>query len=1044
MTDNISSKHPEVIPFLEPIKVSRVTKDKGPLTKVMRLDPGTKELVKDSTNCWMASGTIDQVSILSPAGFAKFLRSVDRNQAMVAGTSQHSKAKIVTKKQLKKTKPQNGQNLISRTKDCIKASDGPGIILFDLDKSRPGSIGSEAALKAYSPQKLIDIIAQFHPEIAKAARVSTPSTSACIYDAEDNELRGEGTGSHIYLFVEKATDIPRYLSVVGKHLFLDGLGRIEFSRAGSLLQRTLVDLVVGSPERLDFIAGAVCEDGLIQKLPEPVVHNGEMLDTSTLPDLTPEQAVSYEATVNSLLEEAKPSQTKVLSQYIKQESTKLAAARNISIDEARQVVVSRQDRVLADDDLLYFSHLTRGITVAEVLKEGTAFHSKPLADPMEPEYDGGSKTKAIFYWNDGTPTIHSYAHGSIKYTFKQVKNEKVVWSDEDLDDFLERVKNDCGAPFESESIKKLAHMKHNEKPRFMQVRDKIKRSNNSVIITELDRDIGLFFKGGDFKSSPPPSPSLSSSYPSCESSSSDKVLHFRNTLITTDEKGKLKLVIESIAADLIAEVLHGQFAFDCTGGRWLRYTGNQWKACQQKEFDTTITELLYAGSGELGFRNSYETGIAALLQKSGRNRLVTQPVGTIPFLNGLLDMAKMKLQPMTPDNATTWVLPFNYTEEAQCPNFLDWLYIAVNKDNETILLIQAWLNALLTGRPDLQVFLHLIGPGGTGKSTFGRLVFILVGAANATTTSLKQLETNRFEAANIFGKRLVAIEEADKYGGSVSVLKSMTGQDPLRLERKNQQQQGSFIFEGQTLMMSNERLATTDYTSGIERRRITVEFTHRITQEERAAFEQRGGETALLYPEAPGIVNWALKLSPDEVTSTFKKMPERVRKANLAAARFNNPIVDWMLQNLIPAPQARTKVGTKKEYRSPLGEILFKNQDQWLYPNYLTWCQRSGREKVSLQRFSGAVADAASTYGVQTVKARESQGVKIHGLRIRGEHEDSWLNAIENEGQMKADMKSKPLNMFEMNTVKTSSSHPYTEKGVSPSNIGEDANAVYI
>lgn len=78
---------------------------------------------------------------------------------------------------------------------------------------------------------------------------------------------------------------------------------------------------------------------------------------------------------------------------------------------------------------------------------------------------------------------------------------------------------------------------------------------------------------------------------------------------------------------------------------------------------------------------------------------------------------------------------------------------------------------------------------------------------------MKQLEQNRFETAGIHGKRLVCIE-ADKYGGSVSVLKAMTGQDPLRLERKNQQQSGNFILlHHQVLVMSNERLATTDYTS---------------------------------------------------------------------------------------------------------------------------------------------------------------------------------------------------------------------------------------
>ncbi len=71
-----------------------------------------------------------------------------------------------------------------------------------------------------------------------------------------------------------------------------------------------------------------------------------------------------------------------------------------------------------------------------------------------------------------------------------------------------------------------------------------------------------------------------------------------------------------------------------------------------------------------------------------------------------------------------------------------------------------------------------------------RLAFVLVGKDNAITTKLKELESNRFETAGIYGRRLVAIEEADKYGGAVSVLKAMTGQDSLRLERKGQQQEG--------------------------------------------------------------------------------------------------------------------------------------------------------------------------------------------------------------------------------------------------------------
>ncbi|MCP4486085.1 MAG: hypothetical protein GY820_02010 [Gammaproteobacteria bacterium] len=174
-------------------------------------------------------------------------------------------------------------------------------------------------------------------------------------------------------------------------------------------------------------------------------------------------------------------------------------------------------------------------------------------------------------------------------------------------------------------------------------------------------------------------------------------------------------------------------------------------------------------------------------------------------------------------------------------------------------------------------------------------------------------------------------------------------------------------------MMSNERLATTDYTSGIERRRITVEFKRRITKEERAAWDRRGGEEAVLYKEAPGIINWALRLSREEVTDIFRAMPERVRRANLDAAMFNNPVFAWMTENLLPDPDTAVQVGTKKEYRE-YGAVFYKNSDERLYPNYLTWCQENERKSVSLQRFSASVLDAAQTQGVRAEKRRAAGG----------------------------------------------------------------------
>ena len=145
-----------------------------------------------------------------PDGFARMLRTRTTNQAIVHGISEHKEARIVTKNQVNK-QAQNGTPVIARSKKYLSYSDGPGIILFDHDKPRPLSIGSDAALKSYSPDALLDQLAKIHPAIAQAAHVATPSTSSCIYNATGDLLRGEGTGSHVYLFVKRASDIPRYL-----------------------------------------------------------------------------------------------------------------------------------------------------------------------------------------------------------------------------------------------------------------------------------------------------------------------------------------------------------------------------------------------------------------------------------------------------------------------------------------------------------------------------------------------------------------------------------------------------------------------------------------------------------------------------------------------------------------------------------------------------------------------------------------------------------------------------------------------------------------
>lgn len=446
------------------------------------------------------------------------------------------------------------------------------------------------------------------------------------------------------------------------------------------------------------------------------------------------------------------------------------------------------------------------------------------------------------------------------------------------------------------------------------------------------------------------------------------------------ENGK-ELAAESIAARMIADELRGKLAFSNEAMIWHLFTGTHWQPVASKPVEDLITAIFYDAAPD-GFELRYLKAVSKLLASGLLPLHLSSAEGAIPFENGILDPSTMTFVEVGPDNALTWSLPYRYEPAADCPTIKQWLRDAVDGDEATLEFLRAWLAAVLVGRPDLQKFLHLLGPGGTGKGTFIRLATKLIGERNRTITDLRNLETNRFETASLYGKRLVAITDSANYRGDVSVFKSLTGQDPIRLERKHQQQSGTFTYEGMVILASNEGLMASDFTSGIERRRLTVEFNHVASADARAAWDAQGGEAAVLHREIPGLVNWLLALSREEVTARIMNPPRRAELANQDALRFANPLADWIIESTEPDPDPKTTVRIGDKQVQPGGGFL--NHQIWLYPNYLDWCRRNARrEIVSLTRFSRLILDIARVLGVQLKKSRSAEGTFIHGLRLR-------------------------------------------------------------
>lgn len=142
---------------------------------------------------------------------------------------------------------------------------------------------------------------------------------------------------------------------------------------------------------------------------------------------------------------------------------------------------------------------------------------------------------------------------------------------------------------------------------------------------------------------------------------------------------------------------------------------------------------MFPATDRLGFTPRYQDSLLTIIERAGMCSL-PQAGAAIPFRNGLLDIATGQLDAITPNDAATWSLPYDYRPGDDCPRIKTWLRQAVGDDDDVVELLRAFLAALLRGEAHLQRFLHLIGPGGTGKSTYLRLIEVLVGSRNAVNT----------------------------------------------------------------------------------------------------------------------------------------------------------------------------------------------------------------------------------------------------------------------------------------------------------------------
>lgn len=357
----------------------------------------------------MTNGIAEQKTI----SFADFCASFDENDEKTAygygvfDRNLGDSVKIVTAKRVQST-----PNAIARTREFFAFEKSPGVLMLDHD---PGKNGRNLE----SPAALMDILADIDPIFSRSAYFARGSVSSGVErTGEHNGAKSAPRGFHIYIPVLEASQIPRIGEFLYKKLWLAGFGHIEIATSGAILQRTLIDACVFTPERLDFVGKPIIDGaGLTWRPPEAVFRDGEFLTPHLLTDLSANDEKIFQNLIDAAKSEARSESNRVSEKWQRIHIERLIDNGVSAVQAEKQIRdLAKRTGELPDDFELHFANL--GVaTVRDVRADPERYNDQALADPIEgPDY---GRTTAKFWHNapHGRPLIHSMAHGGCRYFF---------------------------------------------------------------------------------------------------------------------------------------------------------------------------------------------------------------------------------------------------------------------------------------------------------------------------------------------------------------------------------------------------------------------------------------------------------------------------------------------------------------------------------------------------------------------------------------------------------------------------------------------------
>ena len=209
-------------------------------------------------------------------------------------------------------------------------------------------------------------------------------------------------------------------------------------------------------------------------------------------------------------------------------------------------------------------------------------------------------------------------------------------------------------------------------------------------------------------------------------------------------------------------------------------------------------------------------------------RLPEPKTSLIPFKNGVFDVDSGEFRNFKEDDYFTWTLPHRYNPDAQCP----FLYELINSllPEEQVISLWELMGYCLWREYNYQKMFFLFGRGSNGKSTFAKVLELMLGKDNVSHVSLREIQDNRFAKAQLY-RKLANISGELEYTElkNTSILKQLSGEDTITMDRKYKE---PFTYRNyaKLIFLTNEINKSRDTTEAFYRRLYLIEFPKKFKQ----------------------------------------------------------------------------------------------------------------------------------------------------------------------------------------------------------------------